>query len=57
MAKILVTEDSPTILGMIKESLEAEGYEVVTAVDGQEALDKARKEAPDLSYWTSCSPK
>jgi len=46
--KILVTDDSPTIVAMIKGLLESDGYSVVTASDGQEALDKAKKEMPDL---------
>ncbi|MBF0252426.1 MAG: response regulator [Candidatus Omnitrophica bacterium] len=46
--KILVAEDSPTILAIVKQTLLEEGYEVITSVSGQEALDKAATEKPDL---------
>lgn len=55
--KILVTEDSPTVLEIIKETLKDAGYEVIGAVDGQEALDKARKEGPDLIILDLMLPK
>lgn len=55
--KILVTEDSPTILAMVKDVLESEGYEVITSNDGQDALDKARSEAPDLIILDLMLPK
>lgn len=55
--KILVTEDSATILAMIKDVLESKGYEVITASDGQEALDKAKKENPDLIILDLMLPK
>jgi DNA-binding response OmpR family regulator len=46
--KILVVEDDPAALRLVSYTLEAEGYEVVTAVDGVEGLRKAQQEAPDL---------
>jgi two-component system alkaline phosphatase synthesis response regulator PhoP len=55
--KILVTDDSPTIVAMIKELLDSNGYSVVTASDGQEALDKAKKEKPDLIILDLMLPK
>ena len=55
--KILVTDDSPTIVAMIKAVLESEGYIVVTAADGQEAVDKAKKEKPDLIILDLMLPK
>jgi len=55
--KILVTEDSPTILAIVRRFLEAEGYRVIAAADGQEALDKARKEGPDLIVLDLMLPK
>ena len=55
--KILVTDDSPTIVAMMKELLESAGYSVVTASDGQEALDKAKKERPDLIILDLMLPK
>jgi DNA-binding response OmpR family regulator len=46
--KILVAEDEPDIRGLVAFSLRYAGYEVVEATDGQEALDKALSELPDL---------
>ena len=55
--KILAVDDSPTILAIIQDMLESAGYEVLSAVDGQEALDKARKEKPDLIILDIMLPK
>lgn len=55
--KILVTEDSPTILAMMKDMLEGEGYIVITAVDGQDALNKVKQETPDLMVLDLMLPK
>lgn len=55
--KILVTEDSPTVLAIAKETLESAGYAVVTAVDGQDAMDKTKKERPDLIVLDLMLPK
>lgn len=55
--KILITEDSPTILAMAKDVLESSGYSVICAVDGQEALNLARKECPDLIILDLMLPK
>ncbi len=46
--KILVVEDDPAALRLTSYTLEAECYEVITAVNGVEALRKADQEAPDL---------
>ena len=46
--KILVADDENDILEIIQYNLNREGYEVVTAKDGNEALDKARQIHPDL---------
>ena len=45
---ILVVEDEPTLRETLAEALEAEGYRVVTAADGREALASFRAEPPDL---------
>lgn len=47
-AKILVVDDDPDVLEAIGIVLEANGYEVVTARDGAEGLDKLKDEKPDL---------
>lgn len=46
--KLLVVDDSPTILMMACGRLQEEGYEIVTAVDGDGALSQTKKERPDL---------
>lgn len=45
--KILVVDDEIEFLEMIKMRLEANNYNVVTAIDGKEALDKVKNEKPD----------
>lgn len=46
--KVLVADDEPDILEIIRYNLEAEGYEVYTASNGEEALIRARALKPDL---------
>jgi DNA-binding response OmpR family regulator len=46
--KILVVDDDAHIIRLYKEELEEEGYEVVTASTGEEALAVFEKENPDL---------
>src|SRR5437763_10703850 len=45
---ILVVDDEPQLLRAMRASLPAAGYEVITAQDGEEALDNISKEMPDL---------
>jgi two-component system alkaline phosphatase synthesis response regulator PhoP len=46
--KILIADDEPDILEIIQFNLQNEGYEVITAKNGDEALDQAKKHHPDL---------
>ena len=55
--RILVVEDQAAIVDMVKMRLEANNYEVITAADGQEGLDKARKENPNLIILDIMLPK
>ena|SRR3990172_3296990 len=55
--KILVTEDSPTVLEILKSVLEEEGYEVIAATDGQQALNLAKTDKPDLIVLDLMLPK
>jgi two-component system chemotaxis response regulator CheY len=49
MARLILTvDDSPSIRLMMKLTLTAQGYEVVQAVDGVEALELARQRVADL---------
>ncbi len=55
--KILIVDDEVYILHILDFSLGAEGYEVITAADGEEALAKARGEKPDLVVLDVMMPK
>jgi Response regulators consisting of a CheY-like receiver domain and a winged-helix DNA-binding domain len=55
--KILVVDDSPTQLNMIKAPFEENGFQVVTAVDGEEAVALAETEKPDLVVLDVIMPK
>ena len=46
--RILLVDDEEIIIKTVGTRLEAEGYEVLIAVDGDEALEKVRTEHPDL---------
>ena len=46
--KILVVEDEPDVLKVIKLRITNAGYTVITATNGQEGLDCVAKECPDL---------
>ena len=46
--KILVVDDEPDIRKIVTFRLKKAGYEIATATNGQEALDSAQKEKPDL---------
>lgn len=48
MTKILIAEDEPDIRDLIAFTLRFAGHEVVTATNGEEAVQVAQKEAPDL---------
>lgn len=47
-ARILVVDDEPPIVEVLSYNLRRANYEVLIARDGEEALDKARREQPDL---------
>ena len=55
--KVLIADDEPDIIEILKYNLEKEGYGVVTAKDGSEALDKARITQPDLIVLDMMMPK
>jgi two-component system alkaline phosphatase synthesis response regulator PhoP len=48
MSKILIVEDEPDMVLGLKDNFEFEGYEVLTASDGQTGLERARAQKPDL---------
>ena len=47
-AKILICDDEPTILDVLKTILLAEGYKVITASNGKDAIELFKKDSPDL---------
>lgn len=55
--KILIVDDDPDILDVLRIILEAEGYEVTEAHDGKEALDIIKKTSPDLLITDFKMPK
>ena len=57
MAKTLVVEDDRNLLDTLRYNLRKEGHDVVTAVDGAEALDVAHREKPDLIILDIMLPK
>ncbi|MDF1558024.1 MAG: response regulator [ANME-2 cluster archaeon] len=48
MAKIMVVDDEPDTVDLVKLVLETEGYETSVAYSGEEALEKIRMDKPDL---------
>ena len=48
MARVLVVDDDDVIRQLISVNLELEGFDVVTAYDGQDALDKVKDVKPDV---------
>lgn len=57
MTKILIVEDEPNMVAGLRDNFEYEGYEVVTAGDGAEGLEKAIQQSPDLVVLDVMMPK
>ncbi len=55
--RILIVEDQAVISNMLKMRLEANNYEVISAADGQEGLEKAHRENPSLIILDIMLPK
>lgn len=55
--KILIADDEPDILEIIKFNLELHGYEVITAKDGDQAIQLAKTSKPDLIILDIMMPK
>ena len=56
-ARILVTEDDPQNMYLVKFLLESAGYEVLSATDGEEAVEVVRAEKPDLVLMDMLLPR
>src|SRR5690606_31765460 len=55
--RVLIADDEPDILEILKYNLESEGCEVITARDGDEALEMAKKTQPDLIVLDVMMPR
>ena len=55
--KILIAEDEPSLRENLQLMLEMEGYEVAVAQDGQDALEQARAQPPDLLITDVMMPR
>jgi DNA-binding response OmpR family regulator len=55
--KVLIVEDDVNLLETLKYNLRKEGYDVVTASDGEQAIEAARRENPDLLILDVMLPK
>jgi two-component system cell cycle response regulator DivK len=56
MTKVLVAEDNPVNRELLRELLEARGYNVIEAPDGQEALRMMEQTQPDILLLDICMP-
>lgn len=54
--KVLLVDDEEAILEVFKQALEQEQFEVITALTGTEALDKTKKEHPDVIFLDQVLP-
>jgi two-component system, OmpR family, alkaline phosphatase synthesis response regulator PhoP len=55
--KVLIADDEPDIQELLAYALEKDGYEVITASDGEETLRKAQKHQPDIILLDIMMPK
>jgi DNA-binding response OmpR family regulator len=56
-AKILIVDDDMTLRELYEERMKQEGYVILSASDGEEAIEKAVKEKPDLILLDIMMPK
>ena len=57
MHKILVIDDEPDVVWSLKKILEARGYQVITAGNGVDGLEKASRDNPDLILLDIMMPR
>jgi len=55
--KILIVEDEPLMVAGLRDNFEYEGFQVITAVDGVEGLERALKDSPDLIVLDVMMPR
>lgn len=56
-SRVLIADDEPLYLRLVQINLLTEGYEVITAVNGEEALEKVSTQNPDLAILDIMMPK
>jgi two-component system KDP operon response regulator KdpE len=56
-ATILAVDDEPRVLKLVKTNLESSGYKILTAADGEEAVQMVEREQPDLVILDLMLPK
>jgi DNA-binding response OmpR family regulator len=56
MSRVLLVEDETTLLDLVAQHLTREGFEVITATNGDEALELARAEQPDVCIFDVMLP-
>src|SRR5436305_12610277 len=54
---VLVVDDDPVIVKLLQVNFEMEGYQVITASDGEEGLQRAREAMPDVRLRDVIVPK
>ncbi|MFQ5713939.1 MAG: response regulator [Candidatus Scalinduaceae bacterium] len=57
MTTILLVEDDNNQRLLYEQELRFEGYEIITAIDGKDAIKKVREQRPDLIIMDICMPK
>ena len=57
MALILIADDSPTEIYVLKKILEKHNHQIITAEDGEQAVEVTKKEKPDLILMDVVMPK
>ena len=55
--KILIVEDEPNMVAGLRDNFEYEGFQVMTALDGVEGLERALKDSPDLVVLDVMMPR
>ncbi len=55
--KILIVDDDPNIVLLVRTYLQHKGYEIVSAADGMEAIEKAKAEKPDVMIMDILMPR
>ncbi|PYU14134.1 MAG: hypothetical protein DMG29_10325, partial [Acidobacteria bacterium] len=57
VTKILIVEDEPNMVAGLRDNFEYEGYQVITAGDGVEGLERALADSPDLVVLDVMMPR